>query len=210
MKRNLLLLIVLLVLPALFAQRAIAQEEFKPTTVFLVRHAEKETEPRQDPPLTKEGAARAQKLAELLSAAGIKNVYTSQFVRTKTTGEPLAAKLGTTVVVLPLKSNPDNPRLIAEESTASVVSKLLEHPGESSLLVGHSNSIPDVIKMLGGDAVPTIDEQKFDDLFIVTVYAKGKAKVVHLKYCADIMRIGPFRGVFYAIMKNDDSKETEK
>jgi hypothetical protein len=48
--------------------------------------------------------------------------------------------------------------------------------------VGHSNSIPDVIKMLGGDVTPVIDEKKFDDLFIVTVYAKGKAKVTHLKY----------------------------
>jgi len=53
------------------------------------------------------------------------------------------------------------------------------------LVVGHSNSIPDVIKMLGGDVVPTIDERKFDDLFIVTVYAKGKAKVVQLKYGAE-------------------------
>jgi len=50
------------------------------------------------------------------------------------------------------------------------------------LVIGHSNSIPDVIKMLGGDFIPTIDERKFDDLFIVNVYAKGKAKVVQLKY----------------------------
>jgi hypothetical protein len=51
--------------------------------------------------------------------------------------------------------------------------------------VGHSNSIPDVIKMLGGDVLPTIDEKKFDDLFVVIVYAKGKAKVVQLKYGAE-------------------------
>ena len=53
------------------------------------------------------------------------------------------------------------------------------------LVVGHSNSIPNVIKMLGGDTVPTIDERKHDDLFIVTVYAKGKAKVTQLKYGAE-------------------------
>jgi hypothetical protein len=39
--------------------------------------------------------------------------------------------------------------------------------------------------MLGGDTVPTIDERTFNDLFIVTVYAKGKAKVTHLKYGAE-------------------------
>jgi len=169
----------------LFLQTGFAQDDFKPTTVYLVRHAEKEDEPRQDPPLRKEGVARSQELARLLSAAGIKAIYTSQFARTKNTAEPLATKLGLTVTAISLKSNPTNPRLIAEESTAEVVNKILERAGESVLIIGHSNSVPDVIKMLGGDAVPTIDEKKFDDLFIVTVYAKGKAKVVHLKYGAE-------------------------
>ena len=163
-------------------QPAVSQEEFKPITVFLVRHAEREAEPRQDPPLNKEGMTRSQALAQLLSIAGIKAILTSQYNRTKQTAEPLATKLGLTVTPFTLKSNPSNPRQIAEESTAEVTNKILERPGQSVLVVGHSNSIPDVIKMLGGDIVPTIDEQKFDDLFIVTVYAKGKAKVMQLKY----------------------------
>jgi phosphohistidine phosphatase SixA len=185
MKLKTLTLIALLIFPVLFLQTGFAQDDFKPTTVYLVRHAEKEDEPRQDPPLRKEGVARSQDLARLLGAAGIKAIYTSQFARTKITAEPLATKLGVTVTSISLKSNPTNPRLIAEESTAEVVNKILERAGESVLIVGHSNSVPDVIKMLGGDTVPTIDEKKFDDLFIVTVYAKGKAKVVHLKYGAE-------------------------
>lgn len=183
MKRQSLILIALLL--SLFAfQTAIAQEEFKPITVFVVRHAEKEAEPKQDPPLTKEGVARSQELAKLLSSAGVKAIYTSQFLRTKQTGEPLATKAGLTGTVLTLKPNPANLRLIAEESTAELVNKILARPGENALVIGHSNWVPDVIKMLGGDVVPTIDEQKFDDLFIVTIYGKGKAKVVHLKYGA--------------------------
>jgi phosphohistidine phosphatase SixA len=185
MKLKTLTLIALLILPVLFFQTGFAQDEFKPKIVYLVRHAEKEDEPRQDPPLRKEGVARSQELARVLSAAGIKAIYASQFARTKNTAEPLANKLGLTVTSISLKSNPANPRLIAEESTAEVVNKIMERPGESVLLVGHSNSVPDVIKMLGGDDVPTIDERKFDDLFIVTVYAKGKAKVAHLKYGAE-------------------------
>ena len=173
-----------MILLAVFCYTAVGQEEFKPTTVFLVRHAEKEAEPKQDPPLTKEGVARSQELARLLSAAGIKAIYTSQFVRTKQTAEPLTAKIGVSVTVLTIKPNPSNLRLIADESTAEVVNKILQRPGDSALVIGHSNWIPDVIKMLGGDIVPTIDEQKFDDLFIVTVYGKGKAKVVQMKYGA--------------------------
>ena len=185
MTMKIIILSALLLSLAVFSQTAIAQEEFKPITVFLIRHAEREDEPRQDPPLKKEGVARSQELARLLSGAGIKAIFTSQFTRTKQTAEPLATKLGLTVTSFTLKSNPSNPRLIAAESTQEVAGKILERSGESVLVIGHSNSIPDVIKMLGGDTVPTIDERKFDDLFIVTVYAKGKAKVVQLKYGAE-------------------------
>ena len=182
MKTTTLILISMVFAAAMFCQPAVAQDEFKPITVFLIRHAEREQEPRQDPSLTKDGIARSQALAQLLSSAGIKAIFTSQYTRTKQTAEPLAAKLGLTVTPFTLKLNPSNPRQIAEESTAEVTNKILEQAGKSVLVVGHSNSIPDVIKMLGGDVVPTIDEQQFDNLFIVTVYAKGKAKVVQLKY----------------------------
>jgi phosphohistidine phosphatase SixA len=185
MKTTTLFVISLLVALAAFSDRVVAQEEFKPITVFLIRHAEREEEPRQDPPLSKDGIARSQALARLLSSAGIKAIFTSQLNRTKQTAEPLASKLGVTVTPFTLKISPSNPRQIAEESTAEVTNKILERAGQSVLVVGHSNSIPDVIKMLGGDVVPTIDERKFDDLFIVTVYAKGKAKVAQLKYGAE-------------------------
>jgi len=178
-------LILMLLAAAVFCQPVVAQDQFKPITVFLIRHAEREDEPRQDPPLRKDGVARSQALARLLGTAGIKAIFTSQYTRTKQTAEPLATKLGINVTPFTLKSNPSNPRQIAEESTAEVTNKILEHAGESVLVIGHSNSIPDVIKMLGGDFIPTIDERKFDDLFIVNVYAKGKAKVVQLKYGAE-------------------------
>ena len=181
MKRKTGVLIALL----MCAVTAVAQDDFKPKTVFLIRHAEREDEPRQDPPLKKEGVTRSQELARLLANAGIKAIYTSQFTRTKQTAEALATKLGLTPASISLKSSPTNPRQIAEESTAETVNKIMERPGENVFVVGHSNSIPDVIKMLGGDVVPTIDERKFDDLFIVTVYAKGKARVTHLKYGAE-------------------------
>ena len=184
MKQKTLILVTLLIALAVFCQTAIAQEEFKPITVFVVRHAEKENEPKQDPPLTKEGVARSQELARVLGGANIKAIYTSQFARTKLTAGPLVARTGLTVTPLTLKPNPENLRLIAEASTMELINKILERPGESALVIGHSNWVPDVIKLLGGDVVPTIDEQKFDDLFVVTVYAKGKAKVAQLKYGA--------------------------
>src|ERR1041384_7974780 len=97
------LLILMVFATVMFSQSAVAQDEFKPITVFLIRHAEREDEPRQDPPLTKDGVARSQALARLLGSAGIKAIFTSQFTRTKQTAEPLATKLGLTVTPFTLK-----------------------------------------------------------------------------------------------------------
>ena len=158
------------------------QDASKVTTVFLVRHAEKGDAPRENPPLNEAGKLRSKALARLLKEAGIKAIYTSQFLRTMQTAEPLAEQLGIKATAVALSPSQSNPREISEQSVREIVNKIQEHAGGSVLVVGHSNSVPAVIKMLGGDAVPTIDEQKFDDLFIVTVYGKDKAKVVRLKY----------------------------
>ena len=158
------------------------QDDFKATTVFLVRHAERADAPREDPPLLETGTARAQSLARVLGKSGIKTIVTSQYLRTKATAEPLAKQLGITSVAISLKTTAANPRQVTAESIQEIVDKIYQRPGENALVIGHSNSVPDVIKALGGDVVPTIDEKEFDDLFVVTVYARGKAKVTHLKY----------------------------
>ena len=158
------------------------QDDFKVTTVFLVRHAEKADAPREDPPLLETGTARAQLLARILGKSGIKAIYTSQYLRTRATAEPLAKQLGIARVAISLKTTAANPRQVTSESIQEIVEKIYQRPGENALVIGHSNSVPDVIKALGGDVVPVIDEKEFDDLFVVTVYAKGKARVTHLKY----------------------------
>ena len=159
-----------------------ADGEAKVTTVFLVRHAEKGDAPAQDPPLSEAGKQRAEALARLLQSAGVKGIYTSQFQRTQQTAEPLAKRLGITVSPVALGVKPSNPREVTEESVRELTKKVETHAGAAVLIVGHTNSIPEVIRMLGGDIVPKIDESKFDDLFVVTVYAGGRAKVVQLKY----------------------------
>lgn len=164
------------------ASNTSTEENFRATTVFLVRHAEKAATPPEDPPLLETGNTRAQELARILSRAGIKAIYTSQFLRTKQTAEPLAKLLGIASTTMPIKMNPSNPREVSEQSIKEIIDKIYERAGENVLVVGHSNTVPEMIRMLGGDIVPVIDEKEFDDFFVVTVYAKGKAKVTHLKY----------------------------
>ncbi|HEY0004084.1 MAG TPA: phosphoglycerate mutase family protein [Pyrinomonadaceae bacterium] len=158
------------------------QDDFKVTTVYFVRHAEKEAAPPQDPALTEAGKLRSQELARILAPSGIKTILTTQFLRTKLTAEPLAKQLGITPRAVNIKMNPTNPRQVSEQSVREIVDRIYERAGEGILVVGHTNTIPDIIKMLGGDPALSIDEKRFDDLFIVTLYGKGKAKVAHLKY----------------------------
>ena len=101
-------------------------------------------------------------------------------MRTQATAEPLAKQLGITNTVIPVKMDTMNSRQLSPEYLKQV-SDLVSSSAGSVLIVGHSNTVPELIKALGGDIVPTIDDATYDDLFVVTVYAKGKAKVAHLK-----------------------------
>jgi phosphohistidine phosphatase SixA len=158
-----------------------APDSAKVTTVFLVRHAEKEASSSDNPPLTADGMARSNELARILAQAGITAIFTSQYLRTKQTADPLAKQQKITPVEMPIgkKLSPQD----FNSYIKGITDKIHERAGEAVLVVGHSNTVPPVIKMLGVDTPPVIDENKeFDSLFIVMVFANGKAKLVHLKY----------------------------
>lgn len=159
----------------------IAADDFKVTTVYLVRHAEKEATPPADPPLSEAGQARAKSLARILGKAGIKTIYTSQFARTKQTAEPLAQALGLTNTVVPVSMDTTMKNELAPQYLKDMAERIYAQAGESALIVGHSNTLPALIKALGGDVVPTIPDPDYDNLFVVTIYGKGKAKVAQLR-----------------------------
>ena len=49
-------------------------------------------------------------------------------------------------------------------------------------VAGHNNTAPEIVKALGGGDYPVIPENEYDNMFIVTIYRFGKAKVVKIKY----------------------------
>ncbi len=164
------------------AVTATPHDPFVPKIVFLTRHAEKADAPRQDPPLNETGRTRANELARILYDSEIKTIITSQFLRATQTAEPVALRLAINITTIPIAMSPSNPQQVSEQSIAAIVKRVNEKPGEAVLVIGHSNTVPEVIRMLGGDAVPTIDEKAFDNLFVVFVLGPKKAKVVRLKY----------------------------
>ncbi len=143
------------------------------TTVILVRHAEKAAAPADDPPLTPEGEARAKKLARMLAGSGITAIYTTPLARTRGTVAPIATALKITPVEV--KTGPT----YADEMAALIREK---NAGGTVLVVGHSNTTPNVMKALGVANAPKIEDPEFDNLFIVTIVEGHEPTMIALKY----------------------------
>ena len=126
------------------------------TTLFLVRHADVGT--GQDPHLTPAGKKRALELRHVLGAVGIVEIITTELQRTRETAQPLATLRGLTPTVI----------------AAGPVGPLVQHinsgaPGRRILVVGHSDTVPEIVVAFGGAPVPPIPATQFDRLFVVTV-----------------------------------------
>jgi len=142
------------------------------TTVILVRHAEKKIEPTNpDPDLAPEGVERAQEIARVFGDAGINAIYATQYKRTQQTVKPLSDRTGVAVTVLDAK---DTNELLKRIQTA--------HRGQIVFIAGHNNTVPAIVSELSGQTYPVIPESEYDNLYIVTIYRFGKAKVIKLKY----------------------------
>ena len=143
------------------------------TTVILIRHAERLTDPtgNNDPHLSPDGKSRAKLLPHILSEANVAAIYTSTFVRTIETAQPLANALG----LSPIKG------LEADKIRSHI---LLNHAGMTVLVVGHTNTVPDVIRLLGDGSAHVIHDEEFDNMFVATVLSESSVRVTRLKYGA--------------------------
>jgi broad specificity phosphatase PhoE len=150
------------------------------TTVLLVRHAEKAALPADDPVLSPEGTVRANELKHVAEDAGVSAIFTSTAQRARLTAQPLALYLGLTPVEF------------AATATDSLVDSIrIDHRGQTVLVVGHSNTVPEIIQALGGPTVPAILENEYDNLYIITIRRfcfwgmSRSVRALRLKYGAE-------------------------
>lgn len=131
-------------------------------TYYIVRHAEKAGSPPgvtmntpDDPPLSDAGARRAETLKEVLKDKKITNIYSTNTKRTRLTAEPLSTSTGLTIQTYgPL---PD-PAFINN----------LKKLNTNTLIVGHSNTVDDVVNgLLGQNQLSDLADSEYDNLFIV-------------------------------------------
>jgi phosphohistidine phosphatase SixA len=147
------------------------------TTVIVVRHAEKAAQPAADPPLTDAGVARSKALEAALRDAGVTAIVTTQLERTKATARPLADALHITPEVVPTETS-------VQEHVKKVVAAVLRHGGGVVLVVGHSNTVPEIVEALGGKKPAAMCDDEYDGLYMVVVSGTGPAHVVHSRYAA--------------------------
>lgn len=141
------------------------------TVFILVRHAET-TGSGSNPALSAAGMVRADELSLTLSNVSLDAVYSTVYNRTQSTAQPTANAQS-----LPVTGyNPSSMNTFANTVLAT-------HKAGTILVVGHSNTTPELLNALvGANTYATLPETEYDNLFIVTVFEKGRSNVLHLKY----------------------------
>ena len=145
--------------------------------IFIVRHAERADggapaggmSAAADPPLSAAGTERAKRLAAHLASADVKNIFTTEFARTRLTAAPFA------------EAAQVKPAAISSKDVATLIQQVRAAAG-NVLIVGHSNTLPDVLKQLGVKTPIAIAESEFDNLFVVVRPATGEPTLIRLRY----------------------------
>jgi broad specificity phosphatase PhoE len=144
--------------------------------VFVVRHAEKISD--TDERLTDAGRERARHLAAMLKDAGVGAIYATDTERARDTAKPLADALGLKVMTYDTGGGMRGP----VDARPFVAMLRKEHARDVVLVVGHSNTIPDLIKSLGCPGNVEIAPAEYDNLFVVVPTASPEATLIRLRY----------------------------
>lgn len=151
----------------------------KTLKVWVVRHAEKLTDnPKdRDPQLSPIGMDRAEALKKYLGGQRVDSIFATNYKRTKLTGFPLADKIGINVKTY----NVENQKELAKQLIANA-------KGKKILIIGHSNTVLDVIEAFGGEKPlkELIEEYDYDYIFALTI--KGDKVTVKVDHFGAIHR----------------------
>lgn len=140
------------------------------TTIVLVRHAERLNN-TDTTPLSLPGFQRAGALRHALDSAGIQTIFVTEKLRTQQTAESLRVAHSLPLVQIPLAE------------TQRLIDSLRSRSGQKLLVVGHSDTVPQIIEAFGFSPPPTIGGTEFDKMFILTL-RKNANRLLQLQYGA--------------------------
>lgn len=133
--------------------------------IYLTRHAEKQDDGTRDPSLTKEGQQRAENLVLLLKDKNITQVYSTNYQRTQQTAKPFADHLKV------------DAKIYDPQQLQDFANKVLLL-SENVLIVGHSNTTPQLAAMLGGDSMSEMSESEYGRIYQLKIV--GDIVTTHL------------------------------
>lgn len=130
-------------------------------TLYLVRHAEKQADGSRDPELTEAGRHRSDNLANWFEDKDIRDIWSSDYKRTRDTAQPTLSRLG-------LKLNIYDPRDLP------ALSETLLSNQHNTLIVGHSNTTPELARLLCNCEIEDMDESEYDRLIVISIIDSEK------------------------------------
>lgn len=138
----------------------------------LVRHAEKAKDDPKDPTLSDAGVARAVRLSDALANARVMAAYATRYRRTQLTATPTARSHGLDV------------RTYDAAMPASELARQLRaaHRTGTVLVVGHSNTVPELAGALCACPVEKMAEDEFDRWMEIRIDADGRATLAQRRY----------------------------
>lgn len=129
--------------------------------IYVSRHAEKVASDSKDPPLTTAGEQRAHRLAAMLQDAGIAQVFSTTYQRTRQTAAPTAARFGLDVQTY-------------DPGKQAVFAAWLRTQRGNKLVVGHSNTVPGLVRELGGEADGDLPDTEYSRIYKLTFTDDGR------------------------------------
>jgi phosphohistidine phosphatase SixA len=135
-------------------------EDYHSNNIIVIRHAEK----NPSGGLNIQGKLRALKLAQMLKKAKIKKIYATNYPRTLQTAKPTAKDHALDVTIYH-----DESELV--QQVAMELDVLEDNAG--ILIVGHSNTLAQIVHGLGGPSIDDIPEDSFKNLFILSKNTHG-------------------------------------
>ena len=142
-------------------------------TIYLIRHAEKDTLPEKNPILTQEGYDRSYRLARLFKQTRLDAIYSTLYNRTMHTVDSLATMKG-------MQTNIYQPKDLRQLNIDIEGNKELNNV----IISGHSNTTPAMANVFMGQKVidAGFHEDDYDNFLVVNISKEGTKKLYQLRY----------------------------
>ncbi len=148
--------ILLFLLTCCFIGNTFATDKNNSYTLYLIRHAEKQTDGSRDPTLTEIGKNRSEQLAVWFQDKNITEIWSSDFIRTRDTAMPLATGLDLELTIYDPRNLPD-------------LVKKLAYNQRTALIAGHSNTTPELARLLCDCFIEDMDESEHDRMIVISI-----------------------------------------